>query len=124
MSGQMLIEVVVAIAVIALVLVGVSSLMTKSLRVVTFQKEKDIAGSSLQKIQNDYKRDRDINPDGFFATLPETDTVDCGAIYSCDVDFEMAADNNSVLITATASWLDGDRTLSVSSKQLLQRVIK
>ena len=65
-SGQMLIEVVIAIGIIALVLVGVSDLMTRSLRVVTFQKQRDEANAYLQKMQNDLKAQRDADPEGFF----------------------------------------------------------
>jgi len=121
-SGQMLIEVVIAVAVIALVLVGVSGLMTKSLRVISFQKEKDQAASLLQKIQNDYRRERDLDADGFFASIGESESVDCGPIYACTVDFDVTVD--SVLVTVTATWEDGEDELSVSSEQLLQKNIR
>lgn len=122
--GQMLIEVVIAVGIIALVLVGVSDLMTRSLKVISFQKQRDEASTLLQKIQNDYKAQRDVDPEGFY-TLVTNATIDpceAGKPYKCSVVVDRAADG--VVISATASWDEGGNTVSISSSQSLFRTVK
>lgn len=114
-----------AIGIIALVLVGVSDLMTRSLRVTTFQKQRDEASGILQKIQNDYKAQRDNDPEGFYTTLPLSTINDpcvVGKPYKCTISVDKQAD--LVTITATAEWGDGGNQLSVSSVQSLVRITK
>jgi type II secretory pathway pseudopilin PulG len=122
--GQMLIEVVVAVGIIALVFVGVSDLMTRSLRVVTFQRQRDEASTILQKIQNDYKAQRDTDPDSFYNTVDNNVTDPCvsGKPYKCTVIVEKFP--NSITITVKAEWTDGGDPLSVSSIQSLARNVK
>lgn len=123
-SGQMLIEVVVAVGIIALVLVGVSDLMTRSLRVITFQKQRSEATALLQKIQNNYKAQRDSDPDNFYSVVADTviDPCETGKPYKCTVQINKTVDD--VTITAKAEWVDSDSTFSTSSVQTLQRILK
>jgi type II secretory pathway pseudopilin PulG len=123
-SGQMLIEVVVAIGIIALVLVGVSELMTRSLKVISFQKQKDVAESLLKKIQNDYRTQRDIDPNGFYESVANVVLDPCvvDSLYKCQIFVDKSGD--LVTITARAEWIDGGNLLSVSSVQSLVRTVK
>lgn len=123
-SGQMLIEVVVAIGIIALVLVGVSDLMTKSLSVITYQRQRDEALNILQKIQNGYKAMRDTDAEAFFNTVANTiiDPCEAGKNYKCTVLVDKQL--NSVLITVTAEWSDGGKTYNLSLSQSLFKTAK
>ncbi len=123
-KGQMLIEIVVAVGIIALVLVGVSDLMTRSLRVVTFQKQKDEAGGLVQKILNDYKVQRDINPDNFYNTVTGEviDPCESGKPYKCTVTVDKTADG--VLVSVLVEWSDGGNTFNMTLSELLARTTR
>lgn len=123
-AGQMLIEVVVAVGIISLVLIGISDLMVRSLRVATYQKQRDEATEILQKVQNDYKAERDSDPEGFYLSVANAVIDPCvaGKPYTCTIVIEKAAD--SVTITATAEWDDGGVQLSTLSTQSLARSTK
>lgn len=120
----MLIEIVVAIGIIGLVLVGVSDLMTRSIRVVTFQKQKAEAITIIKKMLDSYRVLRDSDPDGFYASAGNALLDPCVAEkpYKCTVTMEKTADAVNVLIVA--EWQDGGRTYNVSLSQSLARVVK
>ncbi len=120
----MLIEIVVAIGIIGLVLVGVSDLMTRSVSVASFQKQKEEAITIIKKILNDYKSDRDTNPDGFYAAISGSIIDPCkdGLPYRCLVT--VSKNSDSVTITVTAEWEDGGKTYKTALTQSLSRTIK
>lgn len=123
-KGQMLIEIVVAIGIIGLVLVGVSDLMTRSLMVVTFQKQKYEAVLILKKMLTDYRAERDSNPEGFYNSAGNVVLDPCvsGKIYKCVVTMVKSAD--SVLVSIVSEWEDGGKAYSVSLSQSFARTIK
>lgn len=123
-KGQMLIEIVVAIGIIALVLVGVSDLFVRSSRVVTFQKQKDEALSIAIEILNDYRLQRDEDPEGFYTAITGTVLDPCvaGKQYVCTITINKTAD--ATVITVRADWSEGDSDLNVSISQSLSRTIR
>lgn len=123
-SGQMLIEIVVAIGVIALVLIGVSDLMVRSAKVVTFQKQKDVAVALIGGLLNDYRMQRDSNPELFYTTVTSTVLDPCKAdtAYVCTVIIDRSPD--AIILTITADWSDGGETYSTSLSQSLTRTVK
>ena len=118
-KGQMLIEILVALGVLSLVLIGVSDLMTRSQRVGSFQAKKDEALSIARGLLNDYRIQRDNDPDGFKASVAGISKDICvdGKDYSCKVD--VAKDTGLVNLVVTVSWPDGDNTLSINLNQSL-----
>ena len=124
-KGQMLIEIVVAVGIIALVLVGVSYLMTRSSRVVTFQKQKDEAVAVAQRCLNFYRTMRDSNPADFYAKAGINPFVTCPAeSYTGSINVGREVTVDSVRITATVGWTDGGKDFSVSLSQSLAKTIK
>lgn len=123
-NGQMLIEVVVALGIIGLVLVGVSDLMTRSVGVVNFQRQKSEALSIINKRLTDYKRDRDTDSESFYASAGDSviDPCEAGKSYKCIVTMTKTADSVNILITA--EWLNGGKTYSTSLSQSLTRDIR
>lgn len=123
-SGQMLIEIIVAIGVIGLVLIGVSDLMVRSSRVVTFQKQKDEALVLIEGILNEYRGERDENPSLFYDNVTGETRDPCidGKTYVCVVTINKTAD--TVDITVRAEWDDGGQVLSVSLSQSLGRYFR
>jgi peptidoglycan hydrolase-like protein with peptidoglycan-binding domain len=91
---------------------------------VTFQRQKDEAGTIIQKRLNDYKVLRDVDPDGFYNSVTSTviDPCEPNTPYKCTVVADKTADG--VLITITVEWVDGGATFSTSLSQSLARTIK
>jgi len=120
----MLIEIVVAIGIIGLVLVGVSDLMTRSVSLVTFQKQKKEALTIITKKLNDYKVARDTNPDNFYATVVDSIVDPCvvNKPYKCLITVDKTVD--AVKISITAQWQDGGRPYETSLSQSLSRTVK
>jgi|SRR3989344_2220032 len=123
-KGVMLIEIVVAIGIIGLVLVGVSDLMTRSVSLVTFQKQKKEALTIITKKLNDYKVARDTNPDNFYATVVDSIVDPCvvNKPYKCLITVDKTVD--AVKISITAQWQDGGRPYETSLSQSLSRTVK
>ncbi len=117
----MLIEIVVAIGIIALVLIGVSDLLIRSAKVATFQKQKNEAVTIIEAILNDYRTQRDSDPQEFYSTVTG-DVLDPCVVdkpYVCTISVDKTAE--AVLVTIKAEWLDGGQTYSVSLSQSLIR---
>jgi type II secretory pathway pseudopilin PulG len=124
-KGQMLIEIVVAVGIIALVLVGVSDLMTRSSRVVSFQKQKDEAVAVAQRCLNYYRTERDRNPAEFYTKAENGSLVTCPSeSYTGTITPSTDVLIDSVHITATVGWADGPNNFSVSLSQSLAKEIK
>lgn len=123
-KGVMLIEIVVAVGIIGLVLIGVSDLMTRSVSVVTFQKQKKEALTIITKKLNDYKAARDTNPDNFYTTVADSIVDPCvvNKPYKCLITVDKTAD--AVKISITAQWQDGGRPYETSLSQSLSRTVK
>jgi type II secretory pathway pseudopilin PulG len=124
-KGQMLIEIVVAVGIIALVLVGVSDLMTRSSRVVTFQKQKDEAVTVAQRCLNYYRTERDSNPVEFYTKAENGSLGACPSeSYTGTITPGTDVLPDSVRVTATVGWTDGPNNFSVSLSQSLAKEIK
>ena len=123
-KGQTLIEIVVAIGIIGLVLVGVSDLMTRSVSSVAFQKQKKEALTIITKKLNDYKVARDTNPDNFYTTVVDSIVDPCvvNKPYKCLITVDKTVD--AVKISITAQWQDGGRPYETSLSQSLSRTVK
>ena len=117
----MLIEIVVAIGIIGLVLVGVSDLMSKSVRTTSFQKQKAEALTIIKEKLGDYRTARDTNPEGFYSSAESVSIDPCvvDKPFRCLVTMEKYPDSINILIKA--DWSDGGRTYEVSLSQLLFR---
>lgn len=115
----MLIEIVIAVGILALVLIGVSDLMTRTQRVSIFQAKKDEANSIAQQILNDYRLQRDNDPDEFATNVTGLNRSTCveGKDYSCIALVEEV--NGDIDITVTVSWIEGENTFSVKLNQKL-----
>jgi len=116
-KAQMLIEVVIAVGVLALVLIGVSDLMTRSQRLTGFQAKRDEALSVGRSLLNEYRIQKENDPDGFESQVVGVNREQCvaGKDYSCRV--EVTKKVGAVDFYVTVSWPDGNNTLSVNLNQ-------
>lgn len=115
----MLIEIVIAVGVLALVLVGVSDLMTRSQIVSTYQRRSDEALSIAKKILNNYRTQKESDPSNFKDNVVGLDKQVCveGKDYSCVVT--ITKNSNSVNLLIKVSWPEGSNTLNVSLDQII-----
>ena len=126
LSGQSLIEIVVAVGIIAVVLVGVSDLITRSLGLTSFQSSKTVAVNIAQRQLTYYRQKRDEIPADFFVDtqanygscvgMDGLSNYDCSIIYS-DI-------TNGLNMTVTVKWRDGDNEITTQLSQILAKPSK
>jgi len=124
-GGQSLIEIVVAVGIIAVVLVGVSDLITRSLGLSSFQKSKNMAVSIAQNQLTYYRQQRDQNPTDFFID-PNTNYSSCDwyvfdkVNYACTITYSAIGDpTTGVSMKVTIVWKDGNKTINTELSQEL-----
>lgn len=120
-GGQSLIEVIIALVLLGIIVVGLSSVVVNSLRNVEFSRNKanslHLAQSKMEKIRNE--RDS-ANWDVFwesklediadgderseYETINEDDVPEVNGKYSREVNF--INDSNKMMITITVTWED------------------
>jgi|WetSurMetagenome_2_1015567.scaffolds.fasta_scaffold14158_2 type II secretory pathway pseudopilin PulG len=128
-KGQSLIEIVVAIGIIAVVLVGVSDIITRSLNLASFQANKSAATNIAQDQLNYYRKQRDLQPTIFFSTA---NPGGCSSLtdskFTCAIFYAPSYDSKGNIISTnmsvTVSWMDGDKNLSLSLSQILNKPTK
>lgn len=118
-KGQMLIEVVVSVGILALVLIGVSDLMTRSQRQSEFQAKKEEAMEVAKGLLNDYRLQKEADPTTFLDNVAGINRDICveGKEFSCVV--EVTKGSSSADLNITVSWVDGNNTLSVNLKNTI-----
>jgi Tfp pilus assembly protein PilV len=126
-SGQSLLEIVVAVGIIALVLVGVSDLITRSLGLTSFQAKKNIAVNIAENQLTYCRQKRDLNPTDFFASPHDS----CGSCvdfdsdeYECQIAYDSTGITNGVNMTVSVTWQDGEKTITTQLSQLLFMPLK
>lgn len=134
-SGQILAEVVVAIGIIVVVLVGMSSLMTKTTKTVRQNTNKDTAVALVEAELSCFKNSRDKDQTAFFNTPPPAVVPNCacsGTNWSSPVPTLPAVQPictvttkplvNGLNVTVTATWTEA--TPNDSSVSLTTSLIK
>jgi type II secretory pathway pseudopilin PulG len=129
-KGQSLIEIVVSVGIIAVVLVGVSDLIIRSLGLSTYQAEKNVASNIAQNQLNYYRQIRDQRPTDFFdlsknnpggaysACVGEYDT----AKYGCAITY--SGDGNGVEMKVVITWKNGENEIKTELSQTLAKPTK
>ncbi len=117
-NGQMLAEVLVAIGVIVLVLVGMTSLMTRSTKTVRETKMRDEAKRLIEGRLAYLRMERDRDQENYINNVavnnmncPWTFTSDYGS-FSCAQMFSNITGGKRA--TVTASWSEGGEARSMS----------
>lgn len=134
-KGQSLIEIVVAVGIIAVVLVGVSDLITRSLGLSNFQSSKNAATNIAQDQLNYFRQLKDREPNKFFAKPGDVYTYkDCYPGYdvtkfSCLIIYSNEirdSENNIVGVDMTVSigWKDGNNSIKTELIQTLAKPTK
>lgn len=130
-NGQSLIEIVVAVGIMATVLVGVSSLITRSLSLSTFQANKNMSVNTARNQIDHYSKIRDQSPSDFFLNYGSyTGCVDVPSlVVSCQIVYqrippETNVEIDGVKMIVSVSWKEGDETVSTTLSQVLSKPIK
>ncbi len=114
--GQILAEVVIAIGLLALILVGMSELISRSTVSTRLSKQKDEGARLVEARLSYFRQERDRDAANFFNSLAlETEGfVDCvsdpwvSTTFACAEKFTNLADSSGVLIEVRASWANRD----------------
>ena len=134
-KGQSLIEIVVAVGIIAVVLVGVSDLITRSLGLASFQASKNDATNIAQDQLNYFRQLKDQEPIRFFSKPGDVYVYqDCNpgydvTKYTCNVIYsnEIRDSENNIVgvdMTVSVGWKDGDNNIKTELIQTLAKPIK
>jgi type II secretory pathway pseudopilin PulG len=122
-KGQILAEVVIAIGIIVVVLVGTSSLMTRNTRTISTNNSKDEAARLTEAQINNYRQLRDRDATTFFALNGITKGVFANCIggwsqptptpvlvpITCEVKFEdLNPVGSGVKVTVRGSWSENN----------------
>ena len=129
-KGQSLIEIVVAVGIIMVVLVGVSDLISRSLSLASFQAGKNAATNIAQSQLNHFRQQKDLEPSVFFTGANLVTPSPCynagvdfdDTKYICTVEFvnnEVSGVIESTEITVNVEWKDGDKTINTRLTQTL-----
>lgn len=127
-QGQSLIEVVVAVGIITVVLVGVSDLITRSLGLSGFQTRRNIAVNIAQNQLTYYRQQRDLKPTDFFIN-PNANYSTCNwyvfdtANYVCTITYT-AIGTTGVNMKVSIAWKDGDKDITTELSQVLAKPTK
>lgn len=134
-KGQSLIEIVVAVGIIAVVLVGVSDLITRSLGLANFQASKNEATNIAQDQLNYFRQLKDQEPVRFFSkpsgvyVYNECNPVFDVTKYTCSVVYSNEVlDGESNIIgvdmKVTIGWKDGNNSINTELSHTLAKPIK
>lgn len=120
-KGQMLIEVIVAVGILALVLIGVSDLMTRSARLLSFQRDRDEAYTIARELLNQYREERDQDQEYFFNNVSGLSREVCvvDKKFGCRVDISEAG--GGILTKASVFWYEGGKKYEISLEQILTK---
>ena len=127
-SGQSLIEIVVAVGIIAVVLVGVADLITRSLGLASYQANKNVAINIAQNQLNYYRQQRDQKPTDFFID-PQTNYSSCDwyvfdkVKYACTITYG-AIGATGVDMKVSIAWKDGEKQIKTELSQVLAKPSK
>lgn len=121
-KGQSLIEIVVAVGIIVVVLVGVSDLITRSVGLSIFQSSKSVAENIAQNQLTYYRQQRDQRPTDFFINPGTTCVGTFDAKYTCGITYSVIG--NGVEMKVRVGWSDGGRGINTELSQVLAKPTK
>ena len=122
-NGQSLFEVLVAVALAAIIVTSIASVATISLSNSEFARTNSEARQVMQNLLEDARKFRDTNPD-CIKDENCNNTVSCSAPFSCTLtiiynDSNSDGTSDSANVTATVVWTDGRGEHSASSQTIL-----
>ncbi|MFZ3069397.1 MAG: prepilin-type N-terminal cleavage/methylation domain-containing protein [Microgenomates group bacterium] len=129
-KGQSLIEIVVAVGIIAVVLVGVSDLISRSLSLASFQAGKNAATNIAQNQLNHYRQARDLEPTLFFQSPnPQSGYSACvdnpdPVKYVCTITYDSTGIASGTKMTVKIVWKDADKEITTEFSQILAKLTK
>lgn len=134
--GQSLIEIVIALGIIVVVLVGVSDLISRSLSLASYQATKNQATNIAQDQLSYFKHEKELAPTDFFLRQDvQSGNGDCdntanidSTKFVCKIQFEYIYDGsmkiNGVIVTASVTWKKGNDEVTTKLSQTLAKQIK
>lgn len=120
-SGQTLVEIVIAIGLVAFVLVGLVAGTTVSLRSARLSHERNIANQLATSALEQERQSRDEDPDAYFTADSMTTTAsDTTPVFTTLVTKTLNGDQ--ALVVAEVSWVDAEITFHALQSTVLYRL--
>jgi type II secretory pathway pseudopilin PulG len=104
-DGQSLVEVVAALGVVGIVLLGLMALATYSLRNINFARNQALATQYAQEGMEMIRQSRDNSPSAFFASDCSRDSETVGSNFIREINCELLAENK-MKVTVRVVWSD------------------
>lgn len=108
-SGQSLIEVVIAISVIAIGILAIAKVTTKSISNTTFARNKALATKYAQESMEEVRNLRDSQPATFFisdTSCDDTQSLGTLVIFTLVRDCSLSGDGKTMSVVVTVNWND------------------
>ncbi len=120
-TGQLLIEVLIALAVINLALVSLLSVSIKAIRVSRTSRNRLEAVKYAEGVIEGLKRTKETNQDSFFLTpsCPTCGPFGTNNMYTCSATCAWTSDR--VTVKVTVSWTEGTNTPNVELESILTK---
>lgn len=124
--GQMFIELIVAVGVITVALVGVIAMSTQSVKVQKASGNRgeatNLANRNLEEIRN--LKNRNVvgffNPTPTIVPAPPACPITAASVYSCSVSYVLTG-TDEMKVTVTVSWAEGSNTMNVVVNSILTK---
>ena len=127
-TGQLLVEVLVAVTLVVLVLVAAVNVTTKSARNTRVLGDKLEATRFAEIKLDEVLIDKEVEVEDFFDN--QRSDGSCGTYgtddeYSCEIDYQYneVVDADRVEVVVTISWLEGDQTYEVAINKVFTKQI-
>lgn len=120
-DGQTLIEMVIAIGLVAFVLVGLVAGATASLKTARLSRERNRAVQLAQTELEAARRERDADPDVFFGSAGTTGPTNSGTNPTYSITVVRTLVGSAMEVVVTVSWVDAGNTYTVTEETTLAR---
>ncbi len=120
-QGQLLIEVLIALAVMTVAMVAALAVSIRAIKVARTSRSQAEASKYAENVLENLKSTKEADPMLFFAnaTCPACGPFGTNNMYSCSMACNFTADTDDV--TVTISWTDGGNTSSVKLETILTK---
>ena len=120
-NGQLLIEILIALAVMTVAMVGALAVSTRAIRVSRVARSTAEASKYAENVLETLKRTKESDPGTFFtnSTCPVCGPFGVNLEYSCSLSCSFNGDVDDV--TVTVSWVENGSTSSVKLQTILTK---
>lgn len=113
-KGQSLIEVVIAIGILGIIMVGLVSGATVGLKAARLSRERAYAKSLADRKIEEIRTDKTRDPEAFFDTSSsESEDTNTVPVYTISTIYTLQQVGTRMLVQVDVTWVDGGSTYTV-----------